>query len=323
MATRSGTVKIAKKYLGAKKYSTKHKKLVDTFNKKKPHGEVASYDSEWCAITWTAWMLLAGMTDDDTPMSYNCGTLVSDAKKLGIWVEDDNYKPRTGDGIIYDWDDNGKGDNTGLPYHVGLIVEVDGNTFTVIEGNYSTTNKVAYRTVKRNQQYIRGFITPKYKGSLICDVAKDLAHPYGTAKTKWEYETGAPTSKFKTASKKYGAGTSKITLSDCGNFVNVVVRKSGVDKEFKSIAGVNDKFPTSKKFKVVHEGKKVPSGFLEVGDIIRYKTNHDSQHVLIYVGNGRCAEGGRGTRFPVIRKTTKYNGKSVNKKSIEVLRAKQ
>ena len=30
---------------------------------------------------------------------------------------------------MYDWDDNGNGDNTGWPDHVGIVTEVNGNTF--------------------------------------------------------------------------------------------------------------------------------------------------------------------------------------------------
>ena len=166
MTTRKHIVKIAKSYLGAKQGSAKHKKLVDTFNKKHPHGEKGTYTCPWCAITWTAWAILAGMKMSETPMSCNCGTLIAEAKRLKIWVENDNYLPRKGDGIIYDWSDTGtpKENKDGCD-HVGLVVYRNKLTGTIkiIEGNYSTQKKVAYRKIKRNQRYIRGFITPRYK----------------------------------------------------------------------------------------------------------------------------------------------------------------
>ena len=61
---------------------------------------------------------------------------------------------------MYDWDDNGNGDNTGWPDHVGIVTEVNGNTFKVIEGNKN--DAVEYRTMTVNGKFIRGYITPKF-----------------------------------------------------------------------------------------------------------------------------------------------------------------
>lgn len=158
MASRKEVVSIAKEYLGAKQGSKQHKKLVDTFNKVKPNGEVGNYTCPWCAIARTAWLILAGYTKSQVPMSYNCGTLITLAKKMGLWIEDDNYMPEEGDTIIYNWSDNGKGDCTTGADHTGVVVSASGTTIIVIEGNYSTQKNVSYRTIKRNQIFIRGFI---------------------------------------------------------------------------------------------------------------------------------------------------------------------
>lgn len=159
------------------------------------------------------------------------------------------------------------------------------------------------------------------KADKIVAVAKSLAYPQGTAEEKWKYKTGAPTTAFRSASKKYTEKTTKIAISDCGNFVNVVVRKAGIDSKFTALKGAKDPFPTSKKFKTVSKGKKVTNKMLKPGDIIRYKTN-SGQHVVIYMGPGLIAEGGRGVRFPVIRKSTKYTGNKDTTKieTLEVLR---
>ena len=61
---------------------------------------------------------------------------------------------------MYDWDDNGAGDCTGYPEHVGLVEAVDGNTITVIEGNMS--DKVGERKLQVNGRYIRGYCLPDY-----------------------------------------------------------------------------------------------------------------------------------------------------------------
>jgi len=77
-----------------------------------------------------------------------------------IWVENDAYTPSAGDMILYDWDDNGVGDNTGSADHIGIVVSVSGGVIKVIEGNKS--NAVDYRELAVNGKYIRGFVTPKY-----------------------------------------------------------------------------------------------------------------------------------------------------------------
>ena len=80
---------------------------------------------------------------------------------MNIWVENDAYVPDIADIILYDWQDNGIGDNTGSSDHVGIVVSVSGNTIKVIEGNIRDT--VGYRTITVNAQYIRGYICPDFK----------------------------------------------------------------------------------------------------------------------------------------------------------------
>ena len=43
---------------------------------------------------------------------------------------------------------------------MGIVCEVNGNTIKVIEGNKS--DAVGYRTINRNERYIRGFGLPDY-----------------------------------------------------------------------------------------------------------------------------------------------------------------
>lgn len=164
--TREQTVALFKKYEGATTGSARHRDLVDTFNRVKPHGERGNYKCPWCAITTTAVLIKAGYTTKNMPMSYNCGTLVEDMKRLGVWVENDAYVPEAGDLIIYNWDDNGKGDCTRGAYHVGMIISVDkkGRTFKVIEGNKGEPGKVGTRKMSINGRYIRGFGHLKYQG---------------------------------------------------------------------------------------------------------------------------------------------------------------
>lgn len=165
ISTADKVIDIAMQYLGCGQNSDKMRYLIDTFNKVKPHGEVAHYSDPWCAEAWTAWQILAGNTQADVPMSYNVGTLIRDAKALGIWVENDAAVPGKGWGIIYDWDDSGKGDDTTGADHVGLVYAVDAKWIYVIEGNKGKEAICGKRAIQINGRFIRGFIAPKYAGS--------------------------------------------------------------------------------------------------------------------------------------------------------------
>lgn len=163
LKTAEDAIKIAKKYLGCKQGDKRHKDLVKTFNSVQPHGNVATYTCAWCAITWTAIMIKSGHTMKTAPMGYNCGTLIEDAKRLGLWEERDDVKPKVGWGIIYNWSDNGVGDCRTGASHVGIVSKVSGSTITLIEGNKGTTKACGERVINVNGRYIRGYIKQTYK----------------------------------------------------------------------------------------------------------------------------------------------------------------
>lgn len=96
------------------------------------------------------------------PIEISCYYLIERAKQMGVWEENDAHVPKLGEAVLYDWQDNGVGDNTGTPDHVGTVTYVNqaAGYFVVTEGNYS--DSVKKRTVSLNGRYIRGFITPKY-----------------------------------------------------------------------------------------------------------------------------------------------------------------
>lgn len=158
----------------------------------------------------------------------------------------------------------------------------------------------------------------------IVEKAKAYAWAYGTAQSKWAYKTGSAKNAYKTALKNYMGHSTKIAQSDCGYFVSTCVRASGVAKDFLALKGNRDAFPSvPSTMKIVFSGKKIPSGTLQAGDIIRYKKTSGSQHTLMYLGDGKIAEAGREIRFPVIRKDTKkYNSADVKHSTLQVIRAK-
>lgn len=158
---RSKVVEIAKGWLGCKESDGSHKKIIDTYNacNPLPRSYAVKYTDAWCATFASAVGIKAGLTDI-IPRECSCNQFIQLAKNMGIWVENDAHTPSAGDMILYDWDDNGVGDNTGSADHIGIVVSVSGGVIKVIEGNKS--NAVGYRDLAVNGKYIRGFVTPKY-----------------------------------------------------------------------------------------------------------------------------------------------------------------
>ena len=128
---------------------------------------------------------------------------------MGRWKEDDSYVPSVGDYIYYDWQDDGIGDNTGWPDHVGIVYSVNGNDLVIIEGNYK--DSVGYRNMKVNGKYIRGYGLPNY--------ASKVANT-GSTTTKQSTVNGATSTAKKIATDsaagmlKSLAGTYKVTANN-------------------------------------------------------------------------------------------------------------
>ena len=61
---------------------------------------------------------------------------------------------------MYDWQDNGVGDNVGTPDHVGIVESCSGGKIIIIEGNMN--NSVGRRTLQVNGKNIRGYCCPDY-----------------------------------------------------------------------------------------------------------------------------------------------------------------
>lgn len=176
-ALRSLVVETAEKYLGCKESDGSHKKIIDQYNSQKPLPvgyEVTYYDA-WCAAFVSVVAVELGLTDIIFP-ECGCGRMRDLYIAAGRWVENDAYVPEPADLIMYDWDDDGVGDNTGGIEHVGLVVSVSGNTIKVIEGNKS--DSVAYRSISVNGRYIRGFCCPDYAKK-----AKTYTAPTSTTNT--------------------------------------------------------------------------------------------------------------------------------------------
>ena len=166
---RSDVIQLATYWIGKNESDGSYKEIIDIYNSfsgSLPRGTKMQYGWAWCACTWSALAIALGYIDI-MPIEISCGELVKRAKEMGCWEENDGYVPRPADAILYDWDDDGVGDNTGWPDHVGVIdyVNPEAGYMTVIEGNYEKA--VKKRTISINGKYIRGFITPRYTDDSI------------------------------------------------------------------------------------------------------------------------------------------------------------
>lgn len=131
------------------------------------------YTDAWCAAFVSAVAIRCGVTDI-IPTECGCGNMLMLFKILGELVENDNYRPSSGDVVFYDWQDSGIGDDNGWPDHVGIVEKVNGNTITVIEGNKS--NAVGRRQLQVGGKFIRAYGVPKYKED-VGTVAREKPEP--------------------------------------------------------------------------------------------------------------------------------------------------
>lgn len=162
---RAMAVEIAQSWVGIREGSEGHKVILGIYNNHKPLArsyKVKTTDA-WCATTVSAIYIVLEMTDF-APTECSCTRMIELYKAKGQFIEDDNYVPTYGDILMYDWEDNGVGDNKGAPNHVGIVEKVVNGKITVIEGNYS--NRVKRRVLSVGGKYIRGYCIPDYEGKV-------------------------------------------------------------------------------------------------------------------------------------------------------------
>ena len=156
-------------WLGGTRGSKEHAEILSIYNSQSPlpRGYRMQVNDDWCAATVSAAFLKAGIAPY-TGTECSCGAFITLAKARGIWIEDDAHRPEIGDAIIYDWKDNGLGDDTTGHNHIGIVTEIAGTRFTVTEGNMSG-GKIHRRTMSVDGRYIRGYICPDY-----AEIAKEM-----------------------------------------------------------------------------------------------------------------------------------------------------
>lgn len=159
-------VATARAYMGANSYNGQKQQIIDIYNKNRPlpRGYKVQYTDAWCATFVSAMGYIVGFSRIVLP-ECSCPEMISKYMFANCWEERDEYIPKPGDIIFYDWDDSGHGDCTGVPDHVGIVESCNGYNITVIEGNKGDT--VGRRNLLVNSRYVRGYGVPNY--SLLAD----------------------------------------------------------------------------------------------------------------------------------------------------------
>ena len=162
-------------WLGAVPGSAKHADILATYNSHRPlaRGYAIRPGDAYCAAAVSAAWIRGGAAEIAV-REVSVPKLVKLARDKGIWVEDDACVPAPGDAVVYDWQDDGRGDNLGSPDHVGIVESVSGGQLSVLEGNMGAGHLVSRRRLSVNGRYIRGFICPDY-ASLAEEPSKTVA----------------------------------------------------------------------------------------------------------------------------------------------------
>ena len=153
MGTAQGIIDVAYSYLGTTEDDPRFTELIDYYNANTDGYDMRYWD-EWCACFVSVCALKSGNADA-TGTSVNCAVFKSIWAEKGI-LRDAGSVPGPGWLIDYDWEQDG------IPDHIGIVVDCDGSTIHVIEGNAGEV--CAERWVPVGSSTISCFGAPEYDG---------------------------------------------------------------------------------------------------------------------------------------------------------------
>ncbi len=149
-------------WIGSARGDAKHLDILSIYNGHTPlaQGYRVRVSDAHCAATVSAAYIKAGIAAY-TGTECSVPRFVEAARRRGCWIENDAYVPKPGDAMVYDWQDRGEGDNTGVPDHIGMVTRCENGVIYLTEGNING-GRVGTLTRRVNSWYIRGFIAPDY-----------------------------------------------------------------------------------------------------------------------------------------------------------------
>jgi len=148
-------------FLGCNEADGSHRQIIDLYNKISPlpRGYKMTYHDPWCAAFPSAVGESLNLGHIILP-ECSCDAMINLYKAKGRWREADEYSAKVGDIVMYDWNDDGRGDNIGSADHTGVVYAETATSYRVIEGNMS--DSVDFRIIKKNGINIRGFCCPDF-----------------------------------------------------------------------------------------------------------------------------------------------------------------
>lgn len=138
-------------YKGVREGTAKHHEIIDMYNKIKPlpRGYKMTYTDSWCAAFISAMAYKYGVTDK---ISCECGA--HNMYEAMCTKKISRNKGEIGDIIFYDFN----GDN--WVDHVGIVLDKNGKTYSVLEGNKS--HAVGVRTIDSSNCNIFAVCRPNW-----------------------------------------------------------------------------------------------------------------------------------------------------------------
>lgn len=150
---RQAVVEMAGQYVGCRKGDSRHRLIIDGYNAMtpRPRGYKMTYEDAYCAAFVSYVLGSVGIRVYNECSANKMRRLFEQAGRYK--PKSSGYRPRPGDVIIFDWDNNGTGD------HAGIVADVDSaGRVATIEGN--TTGGRTLRQVRRSN--ILGYGVPDY-----------------------------------------------------------------------------------------------------------------------------------------------------------------
>jgi hypothetical protein len=137
----------AESYLGLNGNRDSHKLMEIT-----GESDIDPSKSKWCAAFAVNLMNDNKVLNTEGLENFNYTPTIKEwAQEKGIYKDPDDYTPKPGDAIMFDWDKNGKKVD-----HIGLVKEVKDGMVTTIEGNKD--NAVGERTISLDNKNIDGYV---------------------------------------------------------------------------------------------------------------------------------------------------------------------
>ena len=207
----------AARWLGTKEGSREHRQILEVYNSilPLPRGYQIREKDPWCAAFVSAAAVMAGV-GARYPLECSCSKIIEKAREMGIWQEKDDLVPEIGDWVLYDWQANPGGDDTGAPDHVGVVIGIENGEILAVEGNYD--NQVKLRRFPVDWGSIRGYVCPE----LEVDVMR-----YHTLKEVPEYAR-ATIEKLTKDGSLMGVSEEDLSLSEELIRILVILDRRGV-----------------------------------------------------------------------------------------------